>query len=316
MNTPGDSISLSVPPSLHGAPADHVALACSGLSAGQVQAIIAHGGLWVDGQRERDGTVKLNAGSTLKLRTPPGGHYHEATVAAGDLLHEDGLLLALNKHPGDYVVPTPWDTHGDVATMLQHFLVARDGQAPPLHLAHRLDRDTSGVLLLSKNPQANAPLHRAFAQGLARKRYLALCIGVPADQSFGAHTGLGRGPGGGFYVYPLEAVGSRAATGHPPILAAETAFSLVAAFDGVALVEARPRTGRTHQIRLHLASLGHPILGDARYGGPMLLGDQPIPHHMLHAQHLALPHPAGGTLELEAPLPPAFAALLHRLRGT
>jgi RluA family pseudouridine synthase len=313
MALPNDPIIIEVPAELDGTPAEQIALARSGLGPAQVATIVGRGGLWVDGARVRDGARPLPAGSRLALRTPPGGVYREAEIAASDLLHEDEWLLALNKRPGWYVGPTPWDCEGSVLAGIERYLAARDGTSPPLHLAHQLDRDTSGVLLIGKHPAASKPLHEAFAGRQAHKRYLALCVGEPPEQAE-VETGLGRGAGGGFYVYPLEQVGSRADSGRPPIRAAQTSFRLLERLRGAALVEALPRTGRTHQIRLHLMHLGHPILGDARYGGPIEHAGLAVPHHMLHAAALSLPHPQGGTLTLEAAPPASWARLLEALR--
>jgi 23S rRNA pseudouridine1911/1915/1917 synthase len=306
-----DPIRIVVPPLLDGATVGEVAHALGGLPDERLATVIARGGLWAD-KRRVPHDQPAAAGALVEIRTPPGGVYRDAVVTPADVLYEDDAVIALNKHPGDYVGPTPWDCLGSVQVALERFLCARDGAAPPLHLAHQLDRDTSGVLLLSKSVVANAPLHRLFAHQGVQKRYLALCVGVVAQEAWEVATGLGRGEGGGFYVYPLDAVGERA--GFPPVRYAHTSFRLLARLDNASLVEACPTTGRTHQIRLHLAHTGHPLLGDARYGGPMLHEGQIVPHHMLHAAELVLAHPVGGqVLHLQADLPPTWHALRDAL---
>jgi 23S rRNA pseudouridine1911/1915/1917 synthase len=314
MQLPADPIFITVPPAASAVSAEQIARQLSGLAPEQVATIIARGGLWIDGRRALDGTQPALPGSRIALRTPPAGIYRDMQIAESDLLFEDEWLLAINKRPGCYVGATPWDLEGNVLAALGRFLAARDGLPPTLHLAHQLDRDTSGVLLLSKRPEVNTALHQAFANREARKRYLAICHGRPGEAGYDVRTGLGRGPGGGFYVYPLEQVGSRAETGRSPIREAHTILLPLAMLREAALVEALPRTGRTHQIRLHLAHLGHPVLGDTRYGGPSEHAGEAVPHHMLHAAELELPHPRGGSLLLRAEPAATFTWLLERLR--
>ncbi|GIV97761.1 MAG: hypothetical protein KatS3mg057_2418 [Herpetosiphonaceae bacterium] len=128
-------------------------------------------------------------------------------------------------------------------------------------------------------------------------------------------TGHGRGISGLFRLYPAELIGERIGPQQRAIKEAVTAFSVLERAEDATLVEARPHTGRTHQIRLHLAALGHPILGDRRYGGPQSVGELRIEHHLLHACELQLQHPASGELlTLRAPLPDHFAATLQELR--
>ena len=136
-----------------------------------------------------------------------------------------------------------------------------------VHLAHRLDRDTSGVLLLSTDPAANPGLQRAFTEGLVRKQYLCACVGEPPEDEFSVTTGHGRARQGLWHVYPAEEIG-RELPGGARVKSMVTRFAVERRLGGAALVRAFPITGRTHQIRLHMAHLGHPLLGDTRYGGP------------------------------------------------
>jgi 23S rRNA pseudouridine1911/1915/1917 synthase len=186
---------------------------------------------------------------------------------------------------------------------LTRFVAGRDGGAPRLHLAHRLDRDTTGVLLVSKNPAINPAIQRGFVRGTFHKEYLALCTGHPETDEFALTTGHGRTTHGFFRVYPAEHIGQMLLYGSR-VKEMRTRFAVVQRLSDATLVRAFPETGRTHQIRLHLAHLGHPLLGDVKYGGPATWRGAQLLHHLLHAERLSLPHPrTGARLELVAPAP-------------
>jgi 23S rRNA pseudouridine1911/1915/1917 synthase len=252
--------------------------------------LIERGGLWVDGARMRDLDARARAGAEVAIHRPLAGVYPEIHAAAEQIIYEDDDLLALNKPAGVYVDSTPWDAEGNYHAALVRFLAARDGVAPRLHLAHRLDRDTTGVLLVTKNPAVNPAIQASFIRGVVHKEYLALCAGVPAEDSFAITTGHGRGAHGLFRIYPAEEVG-RVLINGSRVKTMRTRFQVERRLATAALVRAFPETGRTHQIRLHLAHLGHPLIGDARYAGPLLWRGVTAPYHLLHAERLTLPHP-------------------------
>ncbi|WP_245863274.1 RluA family pseudouridine synthase [Candidatus Viridilinea mediisalina] len=263
------------------------------------------GGAWLDNRRLTDPQHILNAHTTLVLRFPPEQGYDHVELNANHLAFEDEWLLVLHKPAGWYVNAVPWDTYGTIVAALHRFLSVRDGVAPPLHLAHRLDRDTTGLLLLSKHPAANGPLQAAFSQQQVYKRYRCHCAGLPPWQAYELRTGHGRSAHGRWRIYPLEEVGHQLPQCGGRVRLAHTSFSVKAQFTQSALVCAYPHTGRTHQIRLHMASLGLPLLGDTRYGGPDHYQGQPLSGHLLHAAELSLKHPiTGATLTLTSPLPP------------
>ena len=158
----GSTLRLSIAPDADGRSLLEVVAAALGGDTTAAALLIAHGGSWIDGSRVSDAGTQVRAGAALALHRPPAGVYPQITVTAEQILYEDDDLLALNKPVGTYVGPTPWDTQGNLHAALGAFLIARDGAAPPLHLAHRLDRDTSGVLLFSRNPAANRALQAAF----------------------------------------------------------------------------------------------------------------------------------------------------------
>jgi 23S rRNA pseudouridine1911/1915/1917 synthase len=217
----------------------------------------------------------------------------------------------LHKRAGCYVSATPWDAHGNLLAALGRFLSARDGLAPPLHLAHRLDRDTTGLLLFSKDPAVNAPLQAAFDARLVAKRYACLCAGAPEWEGLDLRTGHGRGANGCWRIYPLSEVGRELPMGGRRVRLAHTSLAVEARKADLALVRAILHTGRTHQIRLHMASLGYPLLGDVRYGGPESFGGRQLSGQLLHAAELRLAHPlTGAPLDLNSPLPQLFASLL------
>jgi 23S rRNA pseudouridine1911/1915/1917 synthase len=301
MDTP-HTIHLTVPLESDGRPYRDIAAEALGDIAA-AEWLIARGGLWVDGARVQDVAARARADAELTIQLPLSGIYPDIRVAAEQILYEDDDLLALNKPAGVYVDSTPWDAEGNLHAALTRFLAARDGAAPRLHLAHRLDRDTTGVLLLSKNPAINPAIQRGFVRGTFHKEYLALCLGEPAEDTFALTTGHGRTTHGFFRVYPAEHIGQMLLYGSR-VKEMRTRFVVERRLGDAALVRAFPETGRTHQIRLHLAHLGHPLLGDTKYGGPATWRGERLPHHLLHAQRLALPHPrTGERLELVAPAP-------------
>jgi 23S rRNA pseudouridine1911/1915/1917 synthase len=225
------------------------------------------------------------------------------TIAPHDIWYEDAWLLVLNKRAGWYTGATPWDTQGNALAALTRFLTCRDGVVPTLHLAHQLDRGTSGLLLCSRHPTANAPLQAAFASGAVEKRYLCLCMGAPDGDTFELRTGHGRSRGGRWRLYGLEEVGQKL-PGGSRIKLAHTSLTVRQRIGDAALLDALLHTGRTHQVRLHAASLGHPLIGDTRYGGGATFRGQPIDWPLLHAASLRLRHPLSGELlVLDAPLP-------------
>jgi 23S rRNA pseudouridine1911/1915/1917 synthase len=212
------------------------------------------------------------------------------------VLHEDAELLAVDKPAGLPAQPTP----GGLRSLL---LLASDHLGREAGLVHRLDRDTSGVMVFGKSPAATSALAASFRTGAARKQYLAVtAAGLPDSGTCTLRLARDRTRPGRWVARPRDG------------LEAETRFRRLAATAELALAGVWPRTGRTHQIRTHLAALGAPIAGDRLYGGPMKLQGKDIGRSLLHAHLLLLPHPrTGAPLLLCAPLPadmaPWFAAL-------
>ncbi len=228
-----------------------------------------------------------------------------------EVVYEDARILALNKPAGMLVHPAGGTF---VWSLIALARLARPEL--PLNLVHRLDRDTSGVVVLAKDPEANRALKLAFTRQAVDKVYWAICWGTPAWSTRLVDAGIGDDEASIVRVR----MGIRA-DGLP----ARTRFHVLARWRDRALVAAHPRTGRTHQIRLHLEHTGHPILGDRLYGQPdevflhtlehghdaWALERLGWPRHALHARVLRIPHPDGHPLELRAPPPPDFVAMLE-----
>jgi RluA family pseudouridine synthase len=218
------------------------------------------------------------------------------------VIHEDGEVLALNKPAG----LSSQGGRGQVHTLdeLMWAFVKSSGSRP--RLIHRLDRDTSGVILTARSKPAAGFLGKALMARKFRKTYLAIVApGAPEPKQGEITVALRREELG------REAYMRTCADDHPDAEAAQSRYRTLAVSPEAALVELEPVTGRMHQLRVHLASIGRPIAGDVRDGGSLTLGGRAAPRLMLHAARLRFPHPAGGTLVVEAPLPEDFAAMLE-----
>lgn len=224
----------------------------------------------------------------------------DAAFVRSLILHEDDHILAFAK-------PAGLTSQGGriAAHTLDDLLGAfakSNGKRP--RLVHRLDRDTSGVILAAKTQPAAAFLGKAMMARRVVKTYLALVApGAPKPRAGVIDIALRRVEVG------RQAHVETCAGGESEAQTASTAYRTLAASAGAALVELLPKTGRMHQLRVHLASIGRPILGDARYGGALAVNGIVVPRLMLHAVSLRFPHPGGGTLSLETPPPRDFASL-------
>jgi 23S rRNA pseudouridine1911/1915/1917 synthase len=243
--------------------------------------------------------VRVDAARLLPIQDAAAGW----RLARSAVLFSDGVLLAVSKPPGLPTTPT-----ADPARPSLVGAVRAWRGTPYVGVHQRLDRDTSGVVLFAVDPAANAGLARQFEDGAVEKTYLVLTVRPatlppPAWRTRSALDTSDRG--GALRVASVDRGGRRA----------ETAFRRLEVLRHGLLVEARPSTGRKHQIRAHLAEAGLPILGDAAYGGPARAGALPVRRTMLHAARLRLAHPlTGRPLVLESPLPEDFRRLLDGLR--
>lgn len=277
---------------------------------GLLQRLLRTGQVRVDGGRAR-GHARLSAGQ--RIRIPPVGLEAQAprrdkvapadaAMLAARVLHRDADLLAIDKPAGLAVQGGP-----GVRRHLDLMLDAlRFGFPERPRLVHRLDRDTTGVLLLARTRRAAQHCARAFRGGEVEKTYWALVRGRPRPSYGTVDLALAKAGAGG----------DRRAVAAPGGRSARTAYRTLAAAKGSAWVEFRPSTGRTHQIRAHAAALGCPIFGDARYGDTGDGNEGPL---QLHAREIALTAIDGLTVRIVAPLPEtmrvAFRELGLRLPG-
>lgn len=279
------------------------------LSNVQIQKLARSGQIRVDGARARAET-RLAAGSSVRVPPLPAAAPRRAEpLSPRDrafvrqlVLYEDDEVLALNK-PAGLAVQGGTKTSRHIDALLGAW---GEGIERP-RLVHRLDRDTSGVLLLGKSPAAAARLAGAFARRRTEKTYWAIVAGIPK-------------PAEGIIELPLakQGFGDRemvapANPKDPKAEAAETEFVTISrAAQTAAWLALRPHTGRTHQLRAHMLAIGHPILGDPKYhdeASAELSGDLKL---QLHARRVVLPHPSRGTLVLEAPLSSEMRAGFER----
>jgi 23S rRNA pseudouridine1911/1915/1917 synthase len=282
-------------------------------SRNHAQALLRDGRVDLQPHPEKaEPSYRLRAGDRLVIRhaaPPPEKENGPAAEAIPlDVIYEDDALLAINKQPGLVVHPAVGHRTGTLVNALVHHrgaqLSQRGGQER-LGLVHRLDKDTSGLLLIAKTDAAHEALALAFAERRVRKFYRALCWGVFRQGSGECRAAIGRHRIHRQKMTVLKAGGRAAHTGYRALrqggLGAE--------------VECLLHTGRTHQIRVHLAHLGHPVWGDLVYGRAHPLPDGFAPaRQMLHAARLEMSHPVTGKpLHLEAPLPADYAESRKRL---
>ncbi|MBX5482439.1 MAG: RluA family pseudouridine synthase [Myxococcaceae bacterium] len=275
-----------------------------GLSAddAEARALIARGAVYLDGRRCLSPAAPVGAGQTVMVVLEERGQPALAAPAPPvplRILFEDAQVLAVDKPAGITAQPTPSRVGESLVDLASHHLGRTAG------LVHRLDRETSGVTVFGKTPEATRALAAAFRKGTARKQYLAIAAGELPERGV-IDLKLSRDPKrpGRFRASPI-------ANG----VTARTRYERLGAVPGVVVVALFPETGRTHQLRAHLAALGAPIAGDVLYGGPRELLGFPAPRVLLHAQRLVVPHPAtGAPLELESPVPDELQRFVDRIR--
>jgi 23S rRNA pseudouridine955/2504/2580 synthase len=228
----------------------------------------------------------------------------EDAYVRGLLVYEDAEILVFNK-PSGLAVQGGSGVALDMDRLMWAF-ANRKGRRPKL--VHRLDRDTSGILVVAKTTPAAAHLSRQFAERTTEKIYVALVSGQPSQTHGVIDAPLLRYTSAGtdlVRVVPATTDGAQAA---------QTSWRLLAGSAKASVIEANPHTGRMHQIRAHLAHLGQAILGDTKYGGLLVLGAVIIPRLMLHARQLSFTHPMTGIrMSFEAPLPDDFLAIIGSL---
>ena len=256
------------------------------MSKSEARRIIDRGGCAVNSTMVRVASRTVKAGDIVEAGVMETGRFRELTLPPEALLYEDKALIAVNKPAGVNTQRTPYQLKGTLEYWVAEYF-RQQGSAEPARVIHRLDRGTSGVMLFPKHKQAAAWLSKHFHDGTVDKRYLALVSGVPTRDSWIVDGAIGKL---GTSRYGVMAEGRSALT----------EFRLLSASGGFSLVEARPQTGRTHQIRVHLEASGLPIVGDATYGGAQ------AGRMLLHCVSLALKDEKGGTISVAAPLDSIF----------
>jgi len=284
-----------------------IARSLAGVSRKAVKKALDGGQVFVDGRTERRAGQLLRGSETVTVTLDLPEPVPPAPEIA--ILYRDEQLLAVDKPAGLPAHPTVAGRANALSLVSE--LLHEEGEGTPI-LLHRLDADTTGVLLFALTDAANRELSRQFAEREVEKVYLALVAGIPPD-SFRVNNFLKPGVRGRTVAVasggqPAETFFRTLKINNPPLAKGGKG--------GFALVEARPKTGRTHQIRAHLAGEGFPLLGDTLYGGPLLVergGERlPIRRHLLHAFRLSFRHPATGKeMTIEAPLPADFKAVLN-----
>jgi 23S rRNA pseudouridine1911/1915/1917 synthase len=292
-------LTLAVGPSDAGERIDRFIAARGGISRGEARRALDAGGVFLDGRRCKVAGRLVRAGQKVAVHLAEGGRVAApaAALARERLLYADAEIVAVDKPAGIPAQATLTSDSGTLPEVVAALLGA------PVTLVHRLDRETSGVTVFARTRDAAAALAEAFRAGTPAKTYLALCGRSPAPPEGRIDAPLAKDPARA----GLRRVDPRGD-------AAATRYRTLRAGAHAALVEARPETGRTHQIRVHLAHLGAPLLGDARYGGARRVGEVAIPRVMLHARRLEVLHPAtGAAIVFEAPVPQDFVAVERAL---
>jgi 23S rRNA pseudouridine1911/1915/1917 synthase len=278
------------------------------LSRSLVQKLLDEGRITVAGQVPK-ASYKVQAGDEIIVRVPPP----ESTAVLAEaipltIVYEDADIVVVDKPAGMVVHPA----HGHLSGTLVNALLAHCpdlagiGGALRPGIVHRLDKDTSGLVIVAKNDAAHHNLQTQFQARLVHKTYLALVEGAPQAAHGVIDAPIGRDPQ---HRQRMAVVTGSSGRGRE----ARTEYRIVERFPQHALIEAEPVTGRTHQIRIHLAFIGHPIVGDRVYG--FRKQRLALPRQFLHATRIAFTLPSSGQpVEFTSPLPDDLAAVLKTLR--
>ncbi|MEO0457024.1 MAG: RluA family pseudouridine synthase [Cyanobacteria bacterium P01_A01_bin.114] len=280
------------------------------LSRSRVQKLIEQGAVTLNGHRCTDKKVLVALGDQVELTLPPVEPLSLMPEAIPlEILYEDETLLIINKAAGMVVHPAPGHPNGTlVNAILAHCgeqLTGVGGVQRP-GIVHRLDKDTTGAIVVAKTESALHHLQGQIQAKTAQREYLGVVHGAPKSEAGTVNQPVGRHPKDRKkQAIVAEAKGGRVAITH---------WQVKARLGNYTLMHYQLETGRTHQIRVHSAYMGHPIVGDLQYGSGRSVGVN-LPGQALHAVRLTLTHPVSGeTIAEIAPLPPAFETLLDRLR--
>lgn len=271
-----------------------------GYSRGYFQKLIKGGGVTVNG-KPVSSHYDLKVNDQVEIVFSEEKKALAAEKAALDVIFEDDDLLVVNKAPGVVVHPACGHFTG---TLLNFLAGYADGRFDPL-MVHRLDKDTSGVIVIAKNERAKNSLVKQFQNRTVHKVYRVAVNGYVSENKGRIEAPLGRDPDDRkkIVVGPLADK------------MAVTDFTVIHRSKEYSLLEVHPVTGRTHQIRCHMVFIGHPVLGDATYGGPDLIGSSRFTRQMLHAYRITISHPSTHkTVTFTAPLPADMEAMWKKPR--
>lgn len=285
------------------------------LTRSAVQKLLTDGKITVNGSPAAK-NYKLRAGDKLEVTLPEPEQYEaQPEDIPLDVVYEDTHIIVINKPQGMVVHPAPGHTSGTLVNALMHHcgdsLSGINGVLRP-GIVHRIDRDTSGLICVAKNDMAHTMLAEQLKDHTMHRAYRAIVTGGFSSDEGTIDAPIGRHPADRKKMAVIKTSGKTARE-------AVTHYRVLERFRGFSLVEAVLETGRTHQIRVHMAYIGHPLMGDALYGG----GRTPFEKHnapllqgqCLHAAALILIHPATGeTMRFECPLPENFNTLISKLR--
>ena len=276
------------------------------LSRSRIQKLITDGNVTVDGKPAK-ASLRLAAGAVVAVELPePGATDIAPENIPLDILYEDEDVIVVNKARGMVVHPAAGVSSGTlVNALLAHCkdLSGINGALRP-GIVHRLDKDTSGVMIAAKNDTAHRSLAEQIQEKTAKRVYWAILTGNIPEEEGVIHGAIGRNPKDRQKMAVVRENGKDATTN----------FRVLERFGAYTLAECRLMTGRTHQIRVHMAYIGHPVLGDPKYGAkkcPFSIEGQ-----ALHSKTLMFTHPrTGERMEFEAPLPEDMQMILDDLRG-
>ncbi len=294
-----------------------LAQALPDLSRARLQGLIAEGQVRVDGAPTR-ASSRLREGQLVTVQVPEAAPaVPQPEAIALSVVYEDAHLIVIDKPAGLVVHPGAGTANGTLVNALLHHVRDLSGIGGVLRpgIVHRLDRGTSGLILVAKDDATHRALAAQFQGRQVLKEYLALVHGALVRSSGEIVAPIGRDP------VHRQRMSVRAPRGR----SARSSYTTEECFDGATLLRVRIHTGRTHQIRVHLASIGHPVAGDATYGGTRTPSSRrgaarealaSLTRPALHAAHLAFTHPADGRrMDLTAPLPADIAGVLALLRA-
>ena len=292
-----------------------LAAAVPTLSRERLKALIGAGAVTdAKGAAVRDPAVKAVPGATYEVAVPePRPAHNEAQAIALEIVFEDEHLLVVNKPAGMVVHPAAGNADGTLVNALLHHCAGRlsgiGGVARP-GIVHRIDKDTSGLLVVAKTDRAHEGLAAQFARHSIERRYLAVVAGLPKPASGTVDAPLARSAVNRKKMAIAAANRGKRAVTH---------YRMLEALKGASLIECRLETGRTHQVRVHMAALGHPLLGDPVYGRARsehrdVLKRLDFHRQALHAAALGFVHPVSKQdLSFECPLPSDIQELLRAL---